>query len=54
MQFIQPKELDGKLNYKNNDVFVRDGVTLSEHEIEIYRRFREHVKNAWSIQFEED
>lgn len=54
MQFIQPKELDGKLDYHDNDVFIEEGVTLTEHEMKIYRRFREHVKNAWSIQFEED
>ena len=27
MLVIPPKEIDGKLKFRNNDVFVRDGIT---------------------------
>lgn len=53
MQMIQPKELEGKLKYRNNDVFIRDGITLTEHEMEIYRRFRQSLREAFLARFEE-
>lgn len=40
MLVIPPKEIDGKLKFRNNDVFVRDGITLTEHEMELYRNIR--------------
>lgn len=54
MLVIPPKEIDGKLKYRNNDVFVRDGITLTEHEMELYRQYRKELHRARSIQFEED
>ena len=30
MLVIPPKEIDGKLKFRNNDVFVRDGITLTD------------------------
>lgn len=54
MLVIPPKEIDGKLKFRNNDVFVRDGITLTEHEMELYRQYRKELHCARSIQFEED
>lgn len=54
MLVIPPKEIDGKLKFGNNDVFVRDGFTLTEHEMELYRQYREELHRTRSIQFEED
>lgn len=54
MLVIPPKEIDGKLKFGNNDVFVRDGFTLTEHEMKLYRQYREELHRARSIQFEED
>ncbi len=54
MLVFAPKELQGKLKYRNNDVFVREGFTLTEHEMELYRQYREELHRARSIQFEED
>lgn len=54
MLVIPPKEIDGKLKFGNNDVFIEEGVTLTEHEMELYRQYREELHRARSIQFEED
>lgn len=43
MLVIPPKEIDGKLKFGNNDVFVRDGFTLTEHEMKLYRQYREEL-----------
>ena len=54
MLVFAPKELQGKLDYKNNDVFVTEGITFNEHAMELYRQYREELHRARSIQFEED
>ena len=54
MLVIPPKELDGKLDYHDNDVFIDEDVTLTEYEMELYRQYREELHRARSIQFEED
>lgn len=53
MLIVAPKELQGKLKYRNNDVFVRDGVTLTEHEMELYLEFRKEHHEAILARFEE-
>lgn len=53
MLIVAPKELDGKIRFHDNDVLIRDGVTLTEHEMELYRDFRKEHHEAILARFEE-
>ncbi len=39
-----PKELDGKLKFRENDVFVKEDVKLNDLEIKMYEEFRRDLK----------
>lgn len=46
-----PKELVGKIRFKNSDVFIKEGVILTEEEQDLFTRFRKSVVEGWKDRF---
>lgn len=46
-----PKELRGKLRYKDNKVYLRDGVKLNEHDTIVFNDYKanleKELKKRW-------
>ena len=48
-----PKELDGKLKFRENDVYIKDGVKLNIHELRLYEELRKALKTGLTERIEE-
>ena len=48
-----PKELDGKLKFRENDVSIKDGVKLNIHELRLYEELRKALKTGLTERTEE-
>ena len=41
-----PKEISKKIKFRNNDVLIKEGITLNEEEKKIYDKFRKNLKQG--------
>lgn len=48
-----PKELDGKLRFRENDAYIKDGVKLNIHELRLYEEIRKELKTGLAERTEE-
>ncbi len=46
MLLIPPEIIDGKIKFRNNDVFIEDGIVLTEEEEQAFIEYRERVRNT--------
>ena len=53
MILFVPKELDGKIKFRENDIYVEEGVKLNMHEWLIYEEFRKDLKAGLTERIEE-
>lgn len=49
---IPPKEIQGKIQFVRHDVQVKEGIILTDHEWELYCKYREELHKALLIRFE--
>lgn len=49
-----PKEIQGKIKFKHKDVLLKEGIVLNEAELEIFDKFREHIRNAERMEDDDD
>lgn len=46
MLCIPPHELENKIYFKNNDVFLRENVDLTKYEYDLFEEYRENLRKA--------
>ena len=49
-----PKEIQGKIKFKHKDVLLKKEIVLNEAELEIFNKFREHIRNAERMEDDDD
>lgn len=43
---IVPKELTNKIRFKNNDIYIKESIKLTDEEQKIFEKFREYLRKA--------